>query len=202
MTVEARKSILDYHADMFWWELHRHSPAITCDEKNGPPYLCPGVGRSRAGPKRCIQSSDQPHRRRAREGRFTGIHGSHARGGERVSEERTIARWIHDDLEIEDHGWLILSGHFEYGESGSLCQGWGFFADASFLMRFMGALGVTRLKDTHRKSCWVTRTGGEILLVEPLHRKDGRPFDVREWREWIKGQHQASPHEMLTGERP
>jgi hypothetical protein len=119
-----------------------------------------------------------------------------------VSEERTLARWRGKDLEIEDHGWLVLSGHFEYGENGGLCQGFGYFCDASFLMRFMGALGVTRFSEMDGKSCWVTRTRERILKVEPLHKKDGRPFDIEEWQEWMKTHVWPSPYEMRTGEKP
>lgn len=113
--------------------------------------------------------------------------------------ERELARWKGGDLEVEDHGCLTLTGCFEY-ESGG--QGLGYFVDASFLMRFMAALGVTQLSGCDGKSCWVTHSNSEVVKIEPLHKDDGQPFDIREWREWIKGWPRPSAYEMRTGRKP
>jgi len=114
--------------------------------------------------------------------------------------ERELAKWLGCDLAIEDHGWLVLDGHFEY-EGGS-CQGLGYFATPAFLMRFMGALGVTLLSDMDGVSCWVTHSHTGIEKIEPLHKKGGVPFVIAEWQDWEDKHPSASPYEMRTGKKP
>lgn len=86
-------------------------------------------------------------------------------------KERELAKWEGSDLEIEDHGWLVLTGHFKY-ENGT-CQG------------------------------WVTHDGGNIELVEPLHKDCGTPFNISEWRQWMERRGpKISAYEYRTGEKP
>lgn len=100
--------------------------------------------------------------------------------------ERYLARARNMDLAISDHGHLVLNGHFEYGESGGVCQGLGYAVDAAFLKRFLNVFGATELRKVNGRPCWVTSTSGTIEKIEPLFAKDGEPFDVRAWAEAFK----------------
>lgn len=114
---------------------------------------------------------------------------------------RELAKVHGFDLEIEDHGWLVLSGHFEY-EGGGV-QGIGYFADASFIMRLLAAIGVHQLSKCKGKSCWVTHTHDAIQRIEPLHKEDGTPFIIKDWEEWReKTGPWPSAYEMQTGKKP
>ena len=94
---------------------------------------------------------------------------------------RFLAKCKEFDVGIEDHGLLVLMGHFEYEEGG--VQGLGYAIDGPFIHAFLGALGVDQLKKVENKSCWVTVIDGTIKIIEPLHKKDGKKFDIREWVE-------------------
>lgn len=61
-----------------------------------------------------------------------------------MTSERSLARCYGFDVAIEDHGILVLMGHFEYDEG--TCQGLGYCIDSSFLYRFLGVFGVERLR--------------------------------------------------------
>lgn len=120
---------------------------------------------------------------------------------ETVLGERELARWVEPDFVLGRGCIPALGGHFEY-ESGG-CQGFGEFIDAGFLVRFLAVFGAASLAATAGRSCWVTHTQSKIQLVEPLHKKDGRPFDVRAWRAWCRERFPGvTAHELLTGERP
>lgn len=116
--------------------------------------------------------------------------------------ERELARITQADIGDVYNGMPGLAVTFEY--EGGCCQGLGsYILDAAFVARFMGAVGVTRLRDAIGKSCWVTYTHSKVLAVEPLHKKDGRPFVIAEWQEWFK--RRCTPlswHELTTGENP
>lgn len=114
--------------------------------------------------------------------------------------ERELAKAKGFDFVIEDHGCPYMEGAFYY-EGGS-AQGFGYVVNTAFLMRFMAALGVTRLQDVNGKSCWVTHTNDRILLVEPLHKGEGEPFDTSAWIEWSKSYPSPSPYEMSSGKNP
>lgn len=104
---------------------------------------------------------------------------------------------------IEDHGVPYLNVVFDYDEGGT--QGIGVYTlDASFVCRFMQAMGVTDLMDAVKKSCWVVQDeAGYISEVHPLHKKDGKPFVIKEWQEWAKRRTTAvSPSELMTGRDP
>lgn len=115
--------------------------------------------------------------------------------------ERELAKCRDFDVQIEDHGILVLAGTFEY-ESGGV-QGLGYMIDASFLMRFMSVFGVEYLKDVNGKSCWVTHDDSSITKIEPLHKKEGQAFIIKDWQEWYRSRMPGiSAYEMLTGKRP
>ncbi len=97
-----------------------------------------------------------------------------------MGERRELVKCGRFDLELEDHGYLVLNGAF-YTEGGG--QGLGYGVDACFLKAFLKAIGVKTLRDVEGKSCWVTTPsfGGNIEKIEPLHRGDGVPFDIAEW---------------------
>ncbi len=70
-------------------------------------------------------------------------------------------------------------------------------------MRLMCAVGVNSLDKMEGKSCWVTHTNSEITKIEPLHKKDGKPFDILEWKKWAKERlPKISPYEYRTGKKP
>jgi hypothetical protein len=93
--------------------------------------------------------------------------------------ERELAKCIEFDIQDDEHGGLMLGGHFDY-EGGS-CQGLGYNVDMDFIQRFMQVFGVSRLQQVNRKSCWVTHDGSGVVKIEPLHKNDGEPFSVKEW---------------------
>jgi len=101
---------------------------------------------------------------------------------------------------IEDHGLPTLTGAFQYDSGG--VQGLGYMVDVAFLMRFLGVFGVYCLRAVNGRSCWVMVEDGVIVGIEPLHKKEGTPFRISDWREWRKTQSNPSAHEMLTGAKP
>lgn len=107
-----------------------------------------------------------------------------------MDEERTLARCRNFDIGFEDHGCLVFLGHFEYEESG--CQGFGYVINTEFVRRFLNAVGVDAVKKLEGKSCWVTHTFDGISKIEPLHKKDGKAFDIRKWQEECKKKSKVS----------
>jgi len=102
--------------------------------------------------------------------------------GETMSDrERSLAKCSGFDFGIEDHGFSVLLGSFEYDTWG--VQGLGYSVDVDFLKRFMAVFNVTRLGSVNGKSCWVTHNSSQIFKIEPLHKKDGTPFDIEAWAE-------------------
>ena len=97
--------------------------------------------------------------------------------------ERELAKCKGFDFEIHDRGYG-LRGCFEY-ESGG-CQGLGYIVDVSFILGFLQAVGVNSIQSLENKSCWVTHDHSSITLIEPLHKKDGKPFSIKKWQTWIQ----------------
>ena len=93
--------------------------------------------------------------------------------------ERLLAKCSGFDFCIEDHGLPALRGSFEY-EAGT-AQGLGYIVDTDFLKQFMAVFGVGDLRSVNGKSCWVTCDWSNIYKIEPLHKKDGKPFDIEAW---------------------
>ena len=115
---------------------------------------------------------------------------------------RYLAKVREADICIEDHGIPYLSVQFDYDEGVS--QGLGAYTlDGAFVFRFMLALGVDSLKRAEGKSCWVEADGGNIYSISPLHKKDGPPFVIKEWQEWMeRRESNFSASEMRTGRKP
>ena len=96
-----------------------------------------------------------------------------------MSKERELAKAVDFDVQDDDHGGLMLGGHFEY-EGGSH-QGLGYMIDMEFVRRFMEVFSVHQLQDVNGKSCWVTHDYKGISKIAPLHKGDGQPFDIDDW---------------------
>ena len=91
---------------------------------------------------------------------------------------RELARWRDPDIWLEDHGWTMMRGHFDFGGSS---QGFGVCIDMEFVKRFMQVFNVEFLKQTNGQPCYVTHDYGKIYKVEPLFENEGKVFDVEEW---------------------
>lgn len=96
-----------------------------------------------------------------------------------MSKERELAKVVDVDIQDDEHGGLILGGHFKY-EGGSQ-QGLGYNIDVEFIKRFMDVFGVSRLRNVNGKSCWVTHDYNGITKIEPLHKGEGQPFVIDDW---------------------
>jgi len=96
--------------------------------------------------------------------------------------ERELAKCHGFRFMIEERGFPILSGHFEYGESGSGCQGLGYILDMDFIKRFLAVFGVDSFEKTDGKFCWVIHDNSSITKIEPLRKIDGKVFDILEWQ--------------------
>jgi hypothetical protein len=121
-----------------------------------------------------------------------------------MASERTreLARIKSADIADVYNGMLGLRVDFEYEVGGGQLLT-GYMLDAAMVARFMGAVGIGRLSDAALKSCWVTHDHCNIYKVEPLHAKDGKPFDIEEWQAWIKERMPPiSWSELETGKRP
>ena len=117
-------------------------------------------------------------------------------------QERSLAKIASADFEIEDHGIPVWSVYFQYDDGSGQGLG-GYVAETGFMMRFLGAVGVSALSLLKGKSCWVTHGYSSISKIEPLHKKDGEPFVIAEWQKWVKERLSSiSPYEMRTGKRP
>lgn len=116
--------------------------------------------------------------------------------------ERELAMVKRADIIIEDHGIPVLDVTFDY-EGGS-CQGLGGYTlDAAFVFRFMLAIGVDSLSAAVGKSCFVTHDRMSISKIEPLHKKNGTPFIIKEWADWARRRlTTVSASEMRTGIDP
>ena len=93
--------------------------------------------------------------------------------------ERELAKLRGFDIWLEDHGWMVMAGTFEY--EGSSCQGFGYGIDIDFVRHLIEVFRVEKLQEINGKSCWVTHDHSGIYKVEPLHKKDGKTFDVKKW---------------------
>ena len=102
--------------------------------------------------------------------------------------ERSLARVTHADIGEVYNGMLGLVVMFEYEDDlGSSGQGLGgYMIDGAMIVRFMNAVGVMELSKAVGKSCWVTHSHTKVYRVEPLHKKDGRAFDIDELGAWVK----------------
>lgn len=93
-----------------------------------------------------------------------------------TDKERLLAKCVGFDFGVEDHGLPVLFGTFEYEDS--VHQGLGYIVDVGFMKSFLAIFGVDKLSKVNGKSCWVTCDNSKIYKIEPLHKKDGVPFDI------------------------
>lgn len=112
--------------------------------------------------------------------------------------ERELARCVDFDFGLRRGVFPSLSGHFEYEKCGF--QGMGYSIDTAFLVRFMNVFGVDELRDVNGKSCWVTHTHDSITMIEPLHKKDGKPFDIEAWQKWSSNNMPSHSASTLAGD--
>ncbi len=92
--------------------------------------------------------------------------------------KREVAVWKDGDVEVEDHGCLMLSGYFDFG---GVSQGFGYVIDDTFLKNFIGVFNGGRLRNCNNKTVWVTHCWDRIHKVEPILKEDGKAFDVDKW---------------------
>jgi hypothetical protein len=116
--------------------------------------------------------------------------------------EHKLSKVRSANIRIEDHGIPFLDVQFDHEDGYS--QGLGVYTlDGAFVFRFMLAMGVSSLADAVGKSCWVDAGHSSISAIYPLHKKDGQPFIIKEWQEWMERRGpQFSASEMRTGEHP
>lgn len=99
-----------------------------------------------------------------------------------MKPERQLARVRGiPDICIEDHGILILDLQFEYEGAG---QGLPLILQTpeggNTIKAILQALGVDSLRKASGVSCWVTATDSQILKIEPLHKRDGTPWEYKQ----------------------
>lgn len=99
-------------------------------------------------------------------------------------EKRSLAKCSGFDAMLENHGCVVLAGSFDYEDGGS--QGLGYVINAAFLREFMRVFNVERLQQVNGRSCWVTHSYNNISKVEPLHKADGKTFDIKAWSDALK----------------
>ena len=116
------------------------------------------------------------------------------------NKEKELAKITECDVGYEDHGCPFLFCTFEYEDSNSR-QGFGYIPDMAFILRFLDAVCVDTLQKCVGKTVWVTHTNDEILRVDPLHKKEGKPFIIEDWKEWARKYNRFSASQM-RGESP
>ena len=98
---------------------------------------------------------------------------------------RELARIESVDIGDVYNGMLGLCIAFAYEDGGGQSLG-GYMLDAAMVVRVMRAIGVGSLASAKGRSVWVTHAHDSILKIEPLHKKDGQPFVLEEWKTWLK----------------
>ena len=98
--------------------------------------------------------------------------------------EKSLAKLSGFDVGVEDHGCFVMHGTFRYEDGGA--QGFGYVINADFIEGVIGVFGVDALQRVNGKSCWVYHTSSNISRLEPLHKSDGKAFDISEWSEKCK----------------
>ena len=109
---------------------------------------------------------------------------------------RELARITEFELYFDDIGGLLsLYIHFEY-ESGKT-KILDYTVDISFIMRLMIAIGVKKLSELKNAVCYLIIDNEHVEKIEPLFEKDGKPFIISEWLEWVKKYHPWSCDQLL-----
>lgn len=129
------------------------------------------------------------------------MNADNARPSAWTEPKRELARISHADIGEVYNGILGLVVTFEYEGCGVQGLG-GYMLEAAMIARFMRAVNVTRLSNAVGKSCWVTHTHDSITKIEPLHAKDGTPFDIPEWQAWVKATLPPLSWSKLLGDNP
>lgn len=117
--------------------------------------------------------------------------------------EKVLARITRADIADVYNGMVGLSVQFEFDEC-SVQSFSGYILDASQVVRFMNAVGVSRLRDAEGKSCWIVREdwfNGHICEIHPLHKKDGKPFILSEWKAWHDKHGCKASYSSLCGDK-
>lgn len=118
--------------------------------------------------------------------------------------DRILARLRNMDYGVEtDHGWPMVLGRIEMEDGRSFSLG--YQADTAFVMRFLAAVGADSMRNCDGKSIWITLADKNNCLpnvekIEPLHAKDGTPFIIAEWQDWMRD-NGHSPYEYRTGKK-
>ena len=94
--------------------------------------------------------------------------------------KKHIGRFTKPDVGIEDHGFFIMHGHFDYDEGAS--QGLGYGIDTEFIRRFIRAFGVYDLSACSGKILWVEHSHAKIYKLIPFtFDEDAEEFDIEAW---------------------
>ena len=120
--------------------------------------------------------------------------------------ERKLARVKKLDLEIEDHGILVVRGGFEVESVGYYGMP-DYCINTAFLYRLLDVFNYRKLRDLDGQPCWLTARFElgrffEVERIEPLFEKDGTAFVIADWQAWTKANDLHSPYELRTGKKP
>lgn len=89
---------------------------------------------------------------------------------------RSLAKALEFDLVGDPFMSPVFRGRFEYEDGGG--QTFGLRMERDVIQSFLGVFGVWKLSEVNGRSCWVTHSQYDVAKLEPLHAKDGKPFDV------------------------
>lgn len=113
--------------------------------------------------------------------------------------ERELAKIKRADIQDVYNGMLGLVVEFEYEDEMHQCLS-GYMLDAAMVVRVMSAVGANALSKMEGLSCWVTHDNSSIIMIEPLHKKEGKPFVLDEWKRWLKRHNVKSCWSDLIGD--
>ena len=99
------------------------------------------------------------------------------------NEVTELAKFKGGDLLIDDHGFLMIEGQFDYEGGGS--QGFGYNADSEFIRKFMRAMNATKLRNCNNQIVRVTHTRAAILRIAPIF-DQGVQFDIMQYLKEVK----------------
>ena len=94
-------------------------------------------------------------------------------------KHRDLAKLKGFDIQIEDHGLMMMAGTFYFDSSS--CQGFGYCINIEFVRGLMEVFNANKLQDVNGKSCWVTHDRSKIYKLEPLHKDEGKVFEINAW---------------------
>lgn len=100
-------------------------------------------------------------------------------------QERSLAKVLDARIGEVYNGMPGLCVTFKYDDGFHQGIG-GYLLDASFVIRFLSVFGTPELNQIKGRSCWITHTWNSITKIEPLHKDEGKPFVIAEWKEWVE----------------